>query len=113
VSTAPTAVYWTDDDDDPAHHAYFDLNATGAVVLGFAHVLYGWSIKNVSTTTEANIDFYDGADSSGLPTFPVNLTGNETNREMWPRGVLMKNALYINVTAQEVKGSVFFRRVRW
>lgn len=96
--------------EEPAHWQNFDLNATGKMMFNFSVVLFGWSIRNISTTTEALLDIYDGTDTSGVVVFPVNLAGNETNREFWNRGVLMRNGVYVNVTAQEVKGSLFYRR---
>ena len=98
--------------EEPAHPVYFDLNGAGTAVFSFAVIVYGWSIRNVSTTTEANLDVYDGTDTTGHIIFPVNLAGNETSREWFNRGVEFKNGLYLNVTAQEVKGSIFFRKHR-
>lgn len=98
---------------DPAHHVYFDLNGAGSVVLGMSVVLHGWSIRNVSGTTLAQLDIYDGADTSGgHAIFPINLAANETSREFFERGVLLKNGVYVNVTAQEVKGALFYRHHR-
>lgn len=98
--------------EDPAHWINFDLSGAGAVVLGFAVVLYGWSVENNSTTTEAAFDIYDGTDTSGKPVFPVRLSGNETSREWFDRGVAMLNGVYVNVTAQEVHGALFYCRHR-
>lgn len=98
--------------EEPAEYVYFDLNGAGAAVVQFALIVYGWSMRNVSATTEATLDAYDGTDATGKIVFPVNLSGNETNREWFNRGVLMRNGLYVNVTAQEVKGSIFYRRHR-
>lgn len=98
--------------EEPAHYVTFDLNATGKILFNFAVVVYGWSMRNVSATTEATLDVYDGTDTTGNVIFPVNLAGNETNREWFNRGVRLESGLYVNVTAQEVKGSVFYRRHR-
>jgi len=97
--------------EDPAHYIYFDLNATGKMLTNFAVVMCGWSIRNISSTTLATLDVYDGTDATGNPLFPINLSANETSREWFlPGGVLMLDGVYVNVTAQEVKGSIFYRR---
>lgn len=95
--------------EDPALWVNFDLNGTGKLVFDCSVRLYGWALKNVSSSTLASLDIYDGTDTSGVPVFPVNLASNETSREWWNRGVLMRNGVYVNVTAQEVKGALFFR----
>lgn len=95
--------------EDPAEYITFDLSGAGRALASFGLTVYGWSLRNVSTTTEAFLDIYDGTDASGIVIFPVNLAGNETSREWFNRGVDFKNGLYVNVTAQEVKGSLFYR----
>lgn len=100
--------------EDPAHWVNFDLNGVGSKLLGFSVRLVGWSIRNMSSTTLATLDIYDGADTSGAVVFPITLQSNESSREwFYPGGVLMKNAVYVNVTAQEVKGSLLYRHVRY
>ena len=99
--------------EDPAHYAAFDLNATGKVIFGFAVRLLGWSMENQSSSTLAHADIYDGTDTSGTALFAINLAGNQSGRDWFgPGGILFKNGLYLNVTAQEVKGAVFYRRHR-
>jgi hypothetical protein len=98
---------------EPAWPITFDLNGAGLMLANYAVVLFGWAVRNVSSGTEAKFDIYDGTDASGVPVFPVNLAGNETNREWFgPNGVRFRNGVYVNVTAQEVKGSVIVRRHR-
>ena len=99
--------------EEPAHWVNFDLNGTGKTVLGFSVKLLGWSIRNLSSTTLATLDIYDGTDTSGAVVFPITLQSNESSREwFWPGGVLLKNSVYVNVTAQEVKGALFYRHIR-
>lgn len=96
--------------EDPAHHYQFDLNGAGLAVITFSVRFLGWSIKNASSTTLASLDIYDGTDTTGKPVFPINLAANETSRENFTgRGIWFKNAVYINVTAQHVTGSIFYR----
>lgn len=89
----------------------FDLNGAGKVACGFAADLMGWSMRNLSSSTLATIDIYDGPDTSGTPIMCVNLAAS-TSSNPWfgDAGIRFDNAIYINVTAQEVKGSLFFRR---
>ena len=97
--------------NEPAHYVAFNLNATGAAVLGFAAVVLGWSMKNASGTTLAALDIYDGTDHTGTSLFPIQLAANQTGRDWFgPNGILFRNGLYINVTAQQVSGAVFYRR---
>lgn len=98
---------------DPAWSLTFDLNGTGKALAAFSVILLGWCMKNVSSSTEATLDIYDGTDATGVTLFPVNLASNETS-VVWfgDRGILMRNGVYVNVTAQEVKGALFYRR-RW
>jgi len=97
--------------DEPADHIEFDLNGTGKAITNFAIILYGWSMYNVSTTTLATVNVYDGTDTSGSIVFPINLAANQSGRDWFgPGGIWFRNGLYLNVTAQEIKGSVFYRR---
>lgn len=99
--------------EEPAHYIAFDLNGNGKMLANFGLRLCGWSVRNLSSTTLATFDVYDGTDSSGTAIFPVSLAANESSREwFYPGGILMANGLYVNVTAQEVKGAVFYRRHR-
>jgi hypothetical protein len=98
------------------HHSNyrtFDLSSAAAQLLGFACDLYGWTLKNPSGSTAAVIDLYDSPDGTGTPVFPLTIPTSAT-LEAWfgPNGVRLNNALYANVTAGEVKGSVFYRHVR-
>ena len=96
---------------EPAHYVAFDLNGTGKVLVNYQVTLFGWAIRNVSSTTEATADIYDGTDTSGTVVIPANLAGNEVS-VVWlgPNGVRFRNGLYLNVTAQEIKGCLFYRR---
>jgi hypothetical protein len=91
----------------------FDLNASSRLLLGFAVDLYGWSLKNLSTSTAADIDLYDGTDTSGVAALPVQIPSSSTST-VWfgPNGVRFHNAVFANVTTGEVKGSLFYRHVR-
>jgi hypothetical protein len=72
--------------------------------------LIGWALRNESNSSPANIDIYDGADTSGVPTFPITLAANESVRDLFPQdGVGMLNAVYINVTSGQVGGSVIYQ----
>lgn len=98
------------------HHARyraFDLNGTGVVLLGFACDIFGWQLRNPSGSTAAVMDIYDGGDASGTVALPFNLPSNG-NTEAWfgPNGIRFENGVYANVTAGEVKGSIFYRHVR-
>jgi hypothetical protein len=98
------------------HHAryrQFDLSGTGALLLGFAVDVYGWSLKNPSTSTAADIDLYDGPDTSGVAALPVQIPNSTTDTKWFgPNGVRFHNGVYANVTTGEVKGSLFYRHVR-
>lgn len=98
------------------HHAryrYFDLMTSSLLLLGFAVDIYGWSIKNTSTSTAADIDLYDGADSTGQPALPIQIPSSSTDTKWFgPNGVRFNNAVFANVTTGEVKGSLFYRHVR-
>lgn len=98
------------------HHARyltFDINATHMLLLGFASDFFGWSMSNPSGSVAASIDLYDGADGSGTPFLTVKLaTSADDIRWFGPNGIRLNNALYANVTAGEVKGSVFYRHIR-
>jgi hypothetical protein len=88
----------------------FDLNAKGSVLLDFSVRLVGWALRNKSVSNPANIDLYDGADTSGTPVFPVTLAANESVRDLFPDGgVLLLNALYANITLGEVAGCVVYQ----
>ena len=99
--------------EEPAHPVTFDLNAAGAALVSFACIVYGWSMRNASSSTLASLDVYDGTDHSGTSLFPINLAANQSGRDWFgPGGILFKNGLYINVTAQHVTGAVFIRHIR-
>lgn len=95
----------------PVHHAEFDLSSAGQLLFGFSCDLIGWSIRNMSASTLATLDIYDGADTSGKVTVPLALAANTTDTKWFgDSGIRFKNAVYVNVTAQECKGSLWFRR---
>ena len=102
--------------EEEEHHVryrYFDLNGTALLLVGFSVNVYGWSLKNVSTSTAADIDFYDGADASGVPALPIQIPASQTDTKWFgPNGIRFNNAVYANVTTGEVKGSLFYRHVR-
>jgi len=108
-------VTWTEFEletrEDPVFYETFDLNGNGKMLANFSVLFCGWSLRNLSASTLATLDIYDGTDASGTSIFPVTLQSNESSREwFYPGGVLFKNGIYVNVTAQEVKGAVLFRR---
>ena len=95
------------------HYLCFDVNATHMILLGFGIKLFGWSVRNPSGSVAAVMDLYDGTDSTGVPVFTINLaTAASDSKWFGPNGIQMNNALYANVTAGEVKGSVFYQHVR-
>lgn len=95
------------------HYRAFDLNGAAMQLLGFSADIFGWALENPSGSVAASIDLYDSADGSGTVVFPIKLATNGVDtRWFGPNGVRFENALYANVTAGEVKGSVFFRHVR-
>ena len=99
--------------DEPAHYRTFDLNATTLLLLGFSANVFGWSLKNPSSSAAAAIDLYDSADGSGVPVFTLTLAASESVGDWFgPNGVWLKNAVYANVTSGEVKGALFYRHVR-
>lgn len=101
--------------NDPAHHVYFDLNGVGSLVLGFAAIVYGYTLRNPSSGATAAVDLYDGPDtSSAHPIIPLTFATSESIGDWFgPNGVLFKNALYVNVTSGEVKGAIFYRYHDW
>jgi hypothetical protein len=91
----------------------FDLNATTLQLLGFSVNLFGWSVRNPSGSVAAVMDIYDGADGTGVPVFTINLANSASDTKWFgPNGVRLNNALFANVTAGEVKGSLFYRHIR-
>ena|ERR1700749_1208473 len=99
--------------EDHASYRSFDLSGTGALLIGFGSDIYGWSFKNMSTSTAADIDLYDGPDASGIAAIPVQIPASQTDTKWFgPNGVRFKNGVYANVTTGEVKGSLFYRHVR-
>jgi len=99
--------------EEPAYPVTFNLNATSGTVVAYACVVFGWSMKNASGTTLATLDVYDGTDHSGTSLFPINLAANQSGRDWFgPNGILFRNGVHINVTAQQVSGAVFIRRHR-
>jgi hypothetical protein len=95
----------------PVHHAEFDLTSAGTLLAGFSVDVVGWSIRNMSASTLATLDVYDGPDATGKPTVPLAVAANTTDTKWFgDAGVRFKNAVYVNVTAQECKGSIWFRR---
>jgi hypothetical protein len=92
-------------------HVEFDLTGVGKVVAGFSVDLLGWSIRNMSASTVATLDIYDGADTSGSVVVPLVLAANLTDTKWFgDAGVRFRNAVYLNATAQETKGTIWFRR---
>lgn len=98
---------------EPAHYRYFDLNGAGLVLLGFSVILFGYALRNVSTSVTAAMDLYDGGDASGSPIFPLTFAASESIGDWFgDQGIWMQNGLYANVTSGEVRGSVFYRHIR-
>lgn len=96
----------------PAHHRYFDLTA-GSLELGFSVILLGYAFKNPSSSVTAACDLYDSPDGTGVPIIPLTFAASESIGDNWmPNGILFKNAVYVNVTAGEVRGGLFFRHYR-
>ena len=97
--------------EDPAKHIDFDVNATSKVLVNYSVRFFGYALRNMSTSAEARLDLYDGADTTGPSVFPINLGGDETTRDWFgPNGILFKNGVTINVTVGEVKGAIFTRK---
>jgi hypothetical protein len=98
------------------HHVryrYFDVSSSSLLLVGFAVDVYGWSLKNVSTSTAADIDLYDGTDTSGVAALPIQIPASTTDTKWFgPNGVRFHNAVFANVTTGEVEGSLFYRHVR-
>lgn len=91
----------------------FDLNGVTLLLLGFSVDVYGWALENPSGSVAAAIDFYDSADGTGTSVFPIKLASSGTDTKWFgPNGIRFNNALFANVSAGEVKGSVFYRHVR-
>lgn len=98
---------------DPLWRVYFDLNGAGKALVQFSAKLGGFAIRNMSSSSTAAMDFYDGTDTTGNAIVPITLAANESTREYWwPGGVLFKNGVYANVTSGEIKGSIFYRHIR-
>ena len=115
MSNAPTERIEVDFEIEEhcAHYRAFDLSAAAAQLLGYSCDVYGWSLKNLSSSAVATIDIYDSADGTGIPVFPIVIAANGVSAEWFgPNGVRFNNAVYANVTAGEIKGSILFRHVR-
>jgi hypothetical protein len=107
VAVAPAEETW------PADYLQFDQTVSAAGPISFPVKVMGWAIRNPSSTALAEVDFFDGTDASGTVVIPVTLDWNESSRETWcPNGIRFKNGLFINVTAGEVRGSVFWLPLR-
>lgn len=91
----------------------FDLNGTSLLLLGFSADIFGWAIENPSGSVAAAMDLYDGADSTGTSVFPIKLATSALDVKWFgPNGIRFNNALFANVTAGEIKGSIFYRHLR-
>jgi hypothetical protein len=97
----------------PAEVAVIPSTTAGRLVTGFAARVFGWCLQNTSSSTAAAVSIYDGADSNGRLVFPLSLAANEV-AVVWlgDRGVHFMNGVYVNVTAQGVQGSLFYRHLR-
>lgn len=98
------------------HHArwvHFNQTGTAALILGFAFDMKGFTFANPSSSTVAQIDLYDNPDGSGTPAISVVIPVSTTySPQLAEGGVRFNNALYANVTAGQVKGSVYYRHIR-
>jgi hypothetical protein len=95
--------------DTPACHVEFDTSAGGLVIVSSELILYGWSIVNESTTTEAEVDLYDNTSAQAIPVWPVTLLPQESSREWFgDRGIWLRRGLYAAAAIGAVKGAVFW-----
>jgi hypothetical protein len=100
-------------EEPKVHYRTFDLNGVTLQLLGFAVDMFGWALENPSGSVAAKIDIYDSPDGTGVPVFPLALATSAMDIKWFgPNGIRMNNAVYANVTAGEVKGSLFYKHVR-
>lgn len=70
--------------------------------------LYGFAVKNTSSSATAEVDFYDGQGSGGILIAGVTLAANESAREWWNRpGVTATNGVAVVWVSGSVSGSIF------
>lgn len=99
--------------EDPAELYVLQSLAAGKLVAAFSSRFFGWCLQNTSSSTLASLNIYDGADTNGRLIFPINLAANEVSVVSFgSHGLHFKNGIYVNVTAQTVQGSIFYRRIK-
>ena len=93
----------------PARHSQFDLSSASQQLGVFPVLFMGWSFKNASSSATATLTIYDATGAGGAGEFPVQLAADESSREWFgPMGVLFQSGIFVDVTAGQVKGSVFY-----
>jgi hypothetical protein len=98
----------------PAHHTEFALNAAGKTVAGFSVRLMGWTAAETSGSAACEIDLYDGVDTTGSIVVPIKLASGQSSTDWYgPNGTLFKNGVFVNLSAGQAKGSIFFNHVRY
>lgn len=90
--------------DLPARPVNYN-QAVGGFVL-----LMGFSLKETTGTAIAELDLYNGTDTSGLDVYPITLAaGQSTADNFAPGGLLFPSGLFPSVVSGSVKGSLWIK----
>lgn len=85
------------------------FNANKQIYVGEC-LLQGWGIKETTGTNTAEVDIYDAANAagaSGIPTVPITLLANESDRD-GNLNLRIKNGIFITISSGAVEGTIWY-----
>ena len=77
---------------------------TADEAIGAATKLCGWSLRNNSSSTLAEVTIHDGNSSAARVVASINLAGNETHTVVFPRPLILTggNGLWVEVVSGDI-----------
>lgn len=88
-----------------AHHVWpVPYNST----ISGRFKLFGYSVKETTGSSTAELDIYNGADTGGLLVIPIPLAGGQAAEDWFgPQGITLNVGILGHVTSGSITGSLF------
>lgn len=77
-------------------------------------VCYGYSIKESTGSAPAELDIYDGTDTTSTFYIPVTLLDGQSTSDWWgPEGILFRIGVFPHVATGSVVGVFYIATAHW
>ena len=78
-----------------------------SVISGYV-ILFGYSLKESTGAASAEVDIFDGRDTTGLLALPITLAAAQSTEDWFgPQGIHFRGGLFPHVASGSVVGSFF------